>query len=172
MQRRVSSCRIGLLRNVAILLLIMFLIGTLGRSKQCAEGNSSRWHIRRPVWGIACQTIPYTTHSYPHLQPRSNALKHFFTKHFMNYITMLSTVSIQKPCAVQTAALRASPSRRVARSARVSVRAASVAAEDVPSPEKRGIMNLLLLGAIGAPVREYRLCRPKTRPTLIGRGLS
>lgn len=32
------------------------------------------------------------------------------------------------------------------------VRAASVAAEDVPSPEKRGIMNLLLLGAIGLPV--------------------
>jgi len=30
-------------------------------------------------------------------------------------------------------------------------RAAAVAAEDVPTPEKRQLMNLLLLGAVGAP---------------------
>ena len=66
---------------------------------------------------------------------------------------MLATTSIQKPSAAQTAALRAAPVARRAVSARMSVRAASVAAEDVPSPEKRGIMNLLLLGAVGAPVR-------------------
>jgi cytochrome b6-f complex iron-sulfur subunit len=34
----------------------------------------------------------------------------------------------------------------------VAVRAAAVAAEDVPTPEKRSIMNLLLAGAIGLPV--------------------
>jgi hypothetical protein len=71
----------------------------------------------------------------------------------VNQQTMLATTSIQKPCAAQTAALRAAPVARRAASARMSVRAASVAAEDVPSPEKRGIMNLLLLGAVGAPVR-------------------
>lgn len=67
---------------------------------------------------------------------------------------MLTTVSIQKPCVAQTAALRAAPvARRV--SARMTVRAGAAAAEDVPSPEKRGIMNLLLLGAVGAPVRVH-----------------
>lgn len=66
---------------------------------------------------------------------------------------MLTSVSIQKPCVAQTAALRAAPVARRAASARMTVRAAAAAAEDVPSPEKRGIMNLLLLGAIGAPVR-------------------
>jgi len=75
---------------------------------------------------------------------------------FKNFIQiiMLTTVSIQKPCVAQTAALRAAPvARRV--SARMTVRAGAAAAEDVPSPEKRGIMNLLLLGAIGAPVRRH-----------------
>jgi len=65
---------------------------------------------------------------------------------------MLSTAAIQKPCASQVAALRAAPKAPRA-TARMSVRAASAAVDDVPSPEKRGIMNLLLLGAIGAPVR-------------------
>jgi len=32
------------------------------------------------------------------------------------------------------------------------VRAAAMAADDVPSPEKRGLMNLLLAGAVGLPV--------------------
>jgi hypothetical protein len=35
----------------------------------------------------------------------------------------------------------------------VAVRAAAITADDVPTPEKRTIMNLLLLGAVGAPVR-------------------
>jgi cytochrome b6-f complex iron-sulfur subunit len=36
--------------------------------------------------------------------------------------------------------------------AAVVVRSSAVAAEDVPTPEKRTIMNLLLAGAIGLPV--------------------
>ena len=59
---------------------------------------------------------------------------------------MLTSVQIQKPVvASQFARKRAT----ISRASRV-IRAASIAAEDVPTPEKRGLMNLLLLGAIGA----------------------
>lgn len=82
-----------------------------------------------------------------------DCILHNLFKNFI-HIIMLTSVSIQKPCVAQTAALRAAPvARRV--SARMTVRAGAAAAEDVPSPEKRGIMNLLLLGAVGAPVRGH-----------------
>lgn len=42
------------------------------------------------------------------------------------------------------------------RRANLVVRAAAAAADEVPSPEKRTIMNLLLAGAIGLPVRRLR----------------
>ena len=61
---------------------------------------------------------------------------------------MLSTslnVSFQRPAVNATNAPR---SRR----AHLAVRAAAVAAEDVPTPEKRNIMNLLLAGAVALPV--------------------
>lgn len=64
-----------------------------------------------------------------------------------------SVTSVQKP----TAAFRATGATQRRPHARMVVRAATIAAEDVPSPEKRGLMNLLLLGAIGAPVREENL---------------
>lgn len=63
---------------------------------------------------------------------------------------MAATSVMQKP-SVKATFSAARPQARP--QARMVVRAASIAAEDVPSPEKRGIMNLLLLGAVGAPVR-------------------
>jgi len=63
---------------------------------------------------------------------------------------MLANTRVQRPSFSATVRSNV-PSRVQARSPLV-VRAAAVAAEDVPSVEKRGIMNLLLLGAIGLPV--------------------
>mmetsp|Transcript_7024 Transcript_7024/g.19317 ORF Transcript_7024/g.19317 Transcript_7024/m.19317 type:complete len:209 (-) Transcript_7024:54-680(-) len=60
---------------------------------------------------------------------------------------MLTSVQIQKPVVASQFARKGA---RISRTSRV-IRAASIAAEDVPTPEKRGLMNLLLLGAIGAP---------------------
>lgn len=59
---------------------------------------------------------------------------------------MLTSVQIQKPVVASQFARKGA---RISRTSRV-IRAASIAAEDVPTPEKRGLMNLLLLGAIGA----------------------
>jgi len=41
--------------------------------------------------------------------------------------------------------------KRVSRRSTVAVRSSAVAAEDVPTPEKRKIMNLILAGGIGLP---------------------
>lgn len=49
-------------------------------------------------------------------------------------------------------ATQAKASVRVQARSPMVVRAASIAAEDVPTPEKRTTMNLLLAGAVGLPV--------------------
>jgi hypothetical protein len=63
----------------------------------------------------------------------------------------MASAMLLSGAAAPRVAPRAAKNPRVARRA-VAVRAAAVAAEDVPTPEKRSIMNLLLAGAIGLPV--------------------
>ena len=60
---------------------------------------------------------------------------------------MMSGVAAQR-AVFQPRRAAAKPSAR----ASFVVRSSAVAAEDVPTPEKRTIMNLLLAGAIGLPV--------------------
>ena len=87
---------------------------------------------------------------------RQRASVPFLSRHFSfavkysvqvnRYITMLTSVQIQKPVVASQFARK---NARISRASKV-IRAASIAAEDVPTPEKRGLMNLLLLGAVGA----------------------
>ncbi len=77
--------------------------------------------------------------------PYSSLTVNYFA-HFIHFSSMLTSVQIQKPVVASQFASKRAP---ISRASRV-VRAASIAAEDVPTPEKRGLMNLLLLGAIGA----------------------
>ena len=65
-------------------------------------------------------------------------------------VKMFAATCVQKP-RVSATFQSAGSARRS--QARMVVRASAAAADEVPSPEKRGLMNLLLLGAIGAPVR-------------------
>lgn len=71
----------------------------------------------------------------------------------MATFTMSSGVASNKKMGCSVRGLRALPAApRAARSNSIITRAAAVAAEDVPDMPKRTTMNLLLLGAISAPV--------------------
>lgn len=64
---------------------------------------------------------------------------------------------MQSTATMKTSAVRGlralpAPKARSTRRAQVVTRAASIAADDVPDMNKRNIMNLLLLGAVAAPV--------------------
>ena len=63
---------------------------------------------------------------------------------------MLANARVQ-PTTFRTS-VRKNVAAKVQARAPVVVRASAAAAGEVPSPEKRNIMNLLLLGAIGLPV--------------------
>ena len=54
--------------------------------------------------------------------------------------------------AIQRTAVRPQAQARPARRSALVVRAASASAGEVPTPEKRTTLNLLLAGAIGLPV--------------------
>ena len=67
---------------------------------------------------------------------------------------MLASTRVQRTSF--SATVRTNAAGRVQARSPMVVRAASIAAEDVPTPEKRGLMNLLLAGAIGLPVSPLR----------------
>ena len=66
--------------------------------------------------------------------------------------SVMSSVRVQRSSF--SASVRSKAAVKVQARAPMVVRAAAIAAEDVPSPEKRDIMNLLLLGAVGLPVSD------------------
>lgn len=63
---------------------------------------------------------------------------------------MLASTRVQRTSF--SADVRSKAATRVQARSPMVVRASAVAAEDVPTPEKRTIMNLLLAGAVGLPV--------------------
>ena len=85
---------------------------------------------------------------------------------------MLASTRVQRTSF--SADVRSKAATRVQARSPMVVRASSIAAEDVPSPEKRGIMNLLLAGAVGLPVSSLRC--PTLKPLLVvaivGHGLA
>jgi hypothetical protein len=64
-------------------------------------------------------------------------------------MAMIASTRVQR---TSFSATQAKASVRVQARSPMVVRAASIAAEDVPTPEKRSTMNLLLAGAVGLPV--------------------
>ena len=65
-------------------------------------------------------------------------------------VAMLASTRVQRTSF--SANVRSNAVSRVQARSPMVVRAGAVLAEDVPTPEKRTIMNLLLAGAIGLPV--------------------
>lgn len=64
-------------------------------------------------------------------------------------MAMIASTRVQR---TSFSAAKASKASRVQARSPMVVRAASIAAEDVPTPEKRTTMNWLLAGAVGLPV--------------------